>query len=95
MKNMVKIAAVAIVAVFCVSSLVYAASDMPGGAQSESKVVDVGNKICPVTGEKVDGNTFYTYNGKRYGFCCSMCPGIFAKDPAKYAAIAEKEASGE
>ncbi|MCX5680677.1 MAG: hypothetical protein NTZ95_08610 [Candidatus Omnitrophica bacterium] len=54
-------------------------------------VIDAGNERCPVMGNKVNGKDFYEYNGKRYGLCCSMCPAAFAKDPAKYAAIADKE----
>ncbi len=66
-----------------------------GGAVEAPAVVDAGNKICPVMGDKVSGKDYYDYNGKRYGLCCPMCPATFAKDPAKYAAIADKEVSSK
>ncbi len=53
-------------------------------------VVDVGNKICPVSGDPVSGKNFVIYKGKRYGLCCPMCKRPFLKDPAKY--IAQMEA---
>jgi len=47
---------------------------------------DVGNKICPVSGEEIndDTKTTYAYKGKIYNFCCSMCVDEFKKDPQKY-----------
>jgi len=56
-----------------------------------SSVADEGNKMCPVTGQKIDGKSFFEYNGKRYGLCCSMCADTFNGDPEKYSAIADKE----
>ena len=58
-------------------------------------VTDAGNKICPVTGEKVDGKTTYVYKDESYNLCCGMCPATFAQDPEKYSAIADKEAAGK
>jgi YHS domain-containing protein len=54
---------------------------------------DVGNKICPVTGEKIDEKTkaTYEYNGKIYNFCCPMCIDEFKKDPQKYIKKVEEE----
>ena len=47
---------------------------------------------CPVmTQNTVDVATatksklYADYKGKRYFFCCGMCPAMFKKDPAKYA----------
>lgn len=60
-----------------------------------SSVVDEGNKICPVRGQKVDGENFFTYNGKSYGMCCPMCAAAFKADPKKYSAIADKEVAGK
>lgn len=60
---------------------------------AETKI-EVGNKICPVSGEKVGEMgppVKHEYNGKVYNFCCAMCPPKFDKDPAKYAKIAEDE----
>lgn len=52
----------------------------------ESKATDVGNKICPITGETIQKDTkaTYEYNGKIYNFCCSMCIPEFKKNPGKY-----------
>lgn len=58
-----------------------------------SKPQDVGNKICPVTGEKIDEKTkaTYEYKGKIYNFCCTMCIDEFKKDPEKYIKKVEEE----
>ncbi len=50
------------------------------------KPVDVGNKICPVTGNTIDESTkaTYEYEGKIYNFCCPMCINTFKGDPQKY-----------
>lgn len=55
-------------------------------AQNKSGAIDVGNKICPVTGDKIDNETkaTYEYKGKIYNFCCPACIGEFKKDPEKY-----------
>lgn len=48
--------------------------------------VNVGNKICPVSGEKIDEKlkADYEYQGKVYNLCCSACTEEFKKDPQKY-----------
>jgi YHS domain-containing protein len=58
-----------------------------------SKPQDVGNKICPVTGEKIDEKTkaTYEYKGKIYNFCCPMCIDDFKNDPEKYIKKVEEE----
>ena len=60
---------------------------------------NVGNKMCPVSGNPVDDGTMgeavkYVYNGKIYNLCCQMCVKDFKKSPEKYSAVAEKEVSG-
>jgi YHS domain-containing protein len=55
---------------------------------------NVGNKLCPVTGNPVDDGSMgetvkYVYNGKIYNLCCKMCAKDFKKDPEKYSKIAE------
>ncbi len=58
------------------------------------QAVEVGNKVCPVSGEKVGqmGDIVkYEYNGKIYNLCCPMCKKDFSKDPEKYRKIAEDE----
>jgi len=66
--------------------------------------VAVGNKICPVSGEKVptpgeknamgDKPVKIEYKGKIYNLCCPMCIKDFKKNPEKYSGIADKEVSG-
>lgn len=55
--------------------------------------VNVGNKICPVSGEKIDEKTkaTYEYKGKIYNFCCVSCVEDFKKDPQKYVKKIEEE----
>jgi YHS domain-containing protein len=57
---------------------------------------NVGNKLCPVSGNPVDDGTMgeavkYVYSGKIYNLCCQMCVKDFKKNPEKYSAVAEKE----
>ena len=67
------------------------------GAQAAPVVavaaVNVGNKICPVMGDKIDDKhkVTYEYEGKIYNFCCSGCIGEFKKDPQKYITKVEQE----
>lgn len=42
-------------------------------------------KIATATKNKM----FTDYKGRRYFFCCPVCPGMFKKDPDKYAKTAE------
>lgn len=63
---------------------------------AKSKVVEVGNKICPVSGEvagEMGDIVKYEYNGKMYNLCCKACAKDFKKDPEKYSKIAEGEAA--
>ena len=67
-------------------------------AQSENKqtmqeAVNAGNKICPVSQEKIDEQTkaTYEYKGKVYNFCCVACIEEFKKDPQKYIQKVEEE----
>ena len=65
-------------------------------SESTSKAVEVGNKICPASGDKVGemGKVVqYEYNGKMYNLCCPMCVKDFKKNPEKYSKIAEEEAA--
>lgn len=68
-----------------------------GVATDISKTVDVGNKICPVSGEKIDEKlkATYEYKGKTYNFCCAMCIDAFKKDPEKYIKQIEEEAKSK
>lgn len=63
--------------------------------ESSAEAVEVGNKICPVSGEEVaamDTAIKYEYNGKVYNLCCSGCVEIFKENPQEYSDIAEQEA---
>jgi YHS domain-containing protein len=58
----------------------------------KENLVNVGNKLCPVSGESVEGMggaVPYEYQGKLYNMCCKMCSKDFEKDPEKFAKIAE------
>lgn len=57
------------------------------------EAVNAGNKICPVSGEKIDEKmkATYEYQGKIYNFCCPMCVDMFKKDPEKYIKKVEEE----
>ena len=58
---------------------------------------EVGNKICPVSGEKIDERTkeTYEYKGKIYSFCCPDCVEEFKKDPEKYIERLKKSKESE
>lgn len=60
--------------------------------------VMVGNKICPVSGDKIGemGSAVqYQYNGKIYNFCCEDCVREFKKDTEKYIKIIEEQIDSE
>lgn len=105
----------AIGVIFLGASLVYANAQIPADTKAQpasdalvtaapvAAPVEVGNKICPVSGEKIlapgaksdmGEAVQYEYNGKLYNLCCPMCIKDFKKDPDKYAAIADKEVTG-
>lgn len=65
---------------------------------AQGSPIDVGNKICPVSGNPIGAmgpGVVHEYNGKIYHFCCPGCPKLFDKNPAKYAKIAEDQAAGK
>ncbi len=61
------------------------------------KAINAGNKICPVSGEKINEETkaAYEYQGKIYNFCCPACIEDFKKDPKKYIKKVEEELQAE
>ncbi len=61
------------------------------------KVVDVGNKVCPVLNEKIEeeNKAVYEYQGKIYNFCCPACIDDFKKNPEKYIKAIEKQKKAE
>ncbi len=56
-----------------------------------SGVPEVGNKFCPVSGDKVSGKHFVVYKGKQYALCCPMCEKDFKMNPEKYIAKIKKQ----
>lgn len=69
----------------------------PAASEQVNEDRNVGNKYCPVTGEKIDDKTkaTYEYKGRTYNFCCSGCIDEFKKDPEKYIERMKKLESGE
>jgi len=64
----------------------------------DQPAVNVGNKICPVSGGNIDssamGSVTLEYKGKIYNFCCAACLEEFKKDPDKYINKVEEELQG-
>lgn len=67
-----------------------------GTGAGGKQVVTVGNKLCPVTDEKIDKNSevTYEYKGKVYSFCCQACVIEFKKDPEKFIEKMKKAGEG-
>ena len=75
--------------------------DQQEGTEKKAEAVEVGNKICPVSGDPIGGDgdgdeddmetVTYEYNGKIYNLCCKACTKDFKKDPEKYSKIADDE----
>lgn len=63
--------------------------------KGHSESINVGNKICPVSGEEIGGamgeGVEVEHEGKIYNLCCKMCAKDFKKDPAKYIEIINEE----
>ena len=69
-----------------------------GAAEEKKSSVEVGNKICPVSGDKVGdmGEVVQLeYQGKIYNFCCKSCLKDFNEDPDKYVKKVEEEMADE
>jgi YHS domain-containing protein len=77
--------AVFILVLLLVAGVTYAA-EQANTTEQVKKAEVVGNKICPVSGEKIDKKMkqTYEYKGKIYRFCGPMCAEEFKKDPEKY-----------
>ena len=94
------------VVIFGVGGLSFAQAEYPADEQVaetnvavavSGEVVNVGNKICPVSGEKIDEKlkVTYEYQDKVYNFCCAGCISSFKADPDKYIKIVNEELSKE
>ena len=68
-------------------------SSMVNTAFVPQEAANVGNKICPVSGERIEEKTkvVYEYKGKIYNLCCPACIEEFKKNPDKYIQIVNKE----
>jgi len=82
--------------VFFMSSGIFLAraeNNSQTSASLATHLQNVGNKICPVSGEKIEEKikATYEYNGKVYNFCCASCIEEFKENPAKYIKIIEEE----
>ena len=90
-KNLFILVAVGMIMGLVISA--YAQYDSDQAKVVQNKFIEVGNKICPVMGEKIDEQSkeTYEYQGKIYNFCCPMCIEQFKKDPEKYIKIIEIE----
>ncbi len=73
-------------------------SSLQGGTsenkQTESKALEVGNKICPIEGSKIGSmgeGAKFKYEGRIYNLCCAGCIQPFERNPEKYHKIADKE----
>jgi YHS domain-containing protein len=85
--------ALILMTIFLGTTLAFAGAQAP----AKAKAVEVGNKLCPISGEKVGqmGDAVkYEYNGQIYNLCCGMCEKDFQKDPQKYSKIADEEVAG-
>ncbi len=74
------------------------AADPQAVVTSSADIIEVGNKICPVSNEPVGSMGAAmkaTHKGKVYNFCCSMCTKDFNNDPEKFAKIADDEVAAE
>lgn len=77
------------------------AKTVTAGAAMEAAVpaasVNVGNKVCPVTGNDIDklGENTVEYQGKIYNLCCPACKDEFLKDPDKYVTKVAEEMAKE
>ena len=69
----------------CCSGMKESSTGVNMEKSSETAVVQIWNKVCPVKGEEIDADApTVEYNGKLIGFCCPGCDSKFQKDPEKY-----------
>lgn len=81
--------------VFAISRISFA--EEPPQVDAVTQATELNNKICPVSGEKIDEKTkvAYEYEGKIYNFCCQMCIDEFKNDPQKYIDKVKEELKGD
>lgn len=88
-----KLSGIMMLVIGLVVSGVPAAWAQTNAAANAPVIVDGGNKLCPVSGERVSGKAFVEYQGKRYGVCCPGCDQEFLNDPEKYLKKMEQQES--
>lgn len=84
MKSKIMLTLMAALLIFPIINISTAYAEEMHGDHS---IVDVNNKICPVSGEKIGshGKAFKVeHEGKSYNLCCKMCKKDFEKNPDKY-----------
>lgn len=59
----------------------HAASETPGGAPADAKVLD---PVCGMTVDPATSKHRFDYQGETFHFCCTGCRTKFAADPGKY-----------
>lgn len=93
MKYFIIITAV-LTAVSCANLGLCAQADSASpAAQETTEAVDVGNTVCPVSGDTINPETkaTYEYQGKIYNLCGPMCVDEFKNNPDEYVAVIEEE----
>lgn len=72
-------------------------ADIKATASETVNAEEAGNKICPVSGDKINEETkaIYEYEGKIYNFCCPACIEEFKNNPQKYIKKVEEQMQAE
>ena len=50
---------------------------------AKGPLIDLGNEICPIMRNPVDGKTYSVWNGLRIGHCCPPCAADLLADPER------------
>ena len=86
MKNLKKLAAIAVAGTFLALPFIGRTADTNSVAPAKPKPDLLAT--CPVSGEKLGGDMgkpyVFVYQGQEIKLCCSGCKKDFDKDPAKY-----------
>lgn len=92
MLKKISLIAIVLVALFSVAGFTMAQEEESMVSEAPA-VVNVGNKVCPVTGLKIGNPGEYTVekDGKVYNLCCPDCKEKFLAEPSKYTAIVDAE----
>jgi YHS domain-containing protein len=53
-------------------------------AAADGVVFENIQKVCPISGDKIDKKVYSDYEGRHVFFCCRKCRSLFAADPMKY-----------